>query len=100
MNLPARAPISWMARHLNGDLGEEVTDDTLFSRSPTTDRRYDPAWRRDDPPGRRAVPGQFLLRHPAVAALSLHRLRPAPAPPRRETCPTPARARPGPPRTY
>src|SRR3954454_21176305 len=28
----ARAPISWMARHLNGDLGEEVTDDALFLR--------------------------------------------------------------------
>src|SRR4051812_31036577 len=61
-----RAPIGWMARHLNGDLGEEVTDDTLLPRSPTTERRYDPAWRRDHPSGRRAVPGQFLLRHPAV----------------------------------
>src|SRR5260370_42155564 len=84
----ARAPISWMARRLNGDLGKEVTDDTLFPRSPTTDRRYDPAWRRDDPPSRRAVPGQFLLRHPAVAALSQHRLGRAPPPRRRE----PARA--------
>src|SRR5215218_8532518 len=39
---PVRAPHSWMARHLNGDLGEEVTDDTLFPRSPTADRRYGP----------------------------------------------------------
>jgi hypothetical protein len=39
----ARAPISWMARYLEGDLGEEVIDDTLFPRSPTTDRRYGPA---------------------------------------------------------
>src|SRR5947209_13598262 len=37
-----RAPFSWMARRLNGDLGEEVTDETLLPRSPTTDRRYGP----------------------------------------------------------
>ena len=42
-----------MAHDLKGDLGEEVTDDTLFSRSPTADRRYGPARRRDDPPDRR-----------------------------------------------
>ena len=33
-------PFTWMARHLNEDLGEEVSDDTLFPRSPTADRRY------------------------------------------------------------
>jgi hypothetical protein len=36
----ARAPFTWMARRLNEDLGEEVSDDTLFRRSPTADRRY------------------------------------------------------------
>src|SRR3954451_12396099 len=76
-----------MARRLNGDLGEEVTDDSLFPRSPTTDRRHDPARRRDDPPGRRPVPGQFLLRHPALAPLPRHRLGRAQAPRRRKPAP-------------
>src|SRR3954447_7928236 len=79
-----------MARHLNGGLGEEVTDDTLLPRSPTTDRRHDPAWRRDDPPDRRPVPGQHLLRHPAVAPLPQHRLGRAEATRRgREVVPLP-----------
>jgi hypothetical protein len=38
-----RAPFTWMARRLNGDLGEEVSDDTLFPRSPAADRRDGPA---------------------------------------------------------
>ena len=47
-----RAPFSWMARHLNGDSGEEATDETLLPRSPTTDRRYGSTRRRDHPPDR------------------------------------------------
>ncbi len=47
-----RAPFSWMARHLKGDFGEEVTDETLLPRSPTTHRRYGSTWRRDHPPDR------------------------------------------------
>lgn len=38
-----RAPNSWMAHDLKGDLREEVTDDTLFARSPTAGPRYGPA---------------------------------------------------------
>ena len=38
-----RAPNSWMAHDLKGDLCEEVTDDTLFARSPTAGPRYGPA---------------------------------------------------------
>src|SRR5262249_37360767 len=38
-----RAPFTRMARRLDGDLGEEVTDDTLFPRSPTADRRDGPS---------------------------------------------------------
>jgi len=39
-----RAPNSWMARHLKGDLCEEVSHESLFSGSPQADSRDGPAW--------------------------------------------------------
>src|SRR4029077_3489578 len=80
----SRAPNSWMAYDLKGDLGEEVTDDPLFSRSPTADPRDRPAGRGLLAPDRAAVPGQPLLRRATVADLPPHRLDPTPTPSRRK----------------
>src|SRR5437763_11093952 len=80
-----RAPNSWMAHGLKGDLSEEVADDTLFSRSPTAGRRYGPARRGLLAPDRSSLPGQRLLRHPAVEPVSQHQLARAPAPRRRQS---------------
>ena len=73
-----------MAYDLKGDLGEEVTDDPLFSRSPTADPRDGPARRGLLAPDRSSLPGQPLLRHPAVATLPPHRLPPTQTPWRRK----------------
>src|SRR5262249_56625721 len=79
-----RAPNSWMAYDLKGDLGEEVTHDPLFPRSPTADPRDRPAPGGLLAPDRSALPGQPLLRRPAVADLPPHRLDPTPTPSRRK----------------
>src|SRR5439155_8741042 len=84
-----RAPHSWMAYDLKGDLGEEVTDDPLFARSPTADPRDRPAGRGLLAPDRAAVPGQPLLRRATVADLPPHRLDPTPTPSRRKPRQTP-----------
>src|SRR4051812_22370493 len=76
----SRAPSSWMAHDLKGDLSEEVADDTLFSRSPTTGPRYGPARRGFLAPDRSSLPGERLLRHEAVETLSQHQLSRARAP--------------------
>src|SRR3954452_15328250 len=75
-----RAPNSWMAHPLREDLGKEVTDDSLFSRSPKTGPRYGPARRRLLAPDRSSLPGQHLLRHAAVATPPRHRLARTQAP--------------------
>src|SRR4051794_26119002 len=69
-----------MAHRLKGDLSEEVTDDTLFSRSPTADPRYGPKRRGFLAPDRSSLPGQRLLRHPAVEDVSEHPLARTQAP--------------------
>src|SRR5215467_14186403 len=74
-----------MAYDLNGDLGEEVTDDPLFPRSPTANPRDRPAPGGLRAPDRSALPGQPLVRRPAVADLSPHRLDPTPTPSRRQS---------------
>src|SRR5262249_55775678 len=86
-----RAPNSWMAYDLNGDLAEEVTHDPLFPRSPTADPPDRPAPGGLLAPDRAALPGQPLLRRPPVAALPPHRLDPTPTPWRRN----PRQTRPG-----
>ena len=59
-----------MAHDLKGDLGEEVTDDTLFSRSPTADPRYGPARRGSV----RQIARRFLVSVSFVTRLlQLHR---------------------------
>src|SRR5262249_51115038 len=80
-----RAPNSWMAYDLKGDLGEEVTHDPLFPRSPTADPPDRPAPGGLLAPDRAALPGQPLLRRPAVADRSPHRLDPTPTPSRRQS---------------
>src|SRR5436305_14712332 len=80
----SRAPNSWMAYDLKGDLGEEVTHDPLFARSPRADPRDRPAGRGLLAPDRSAVPGQPLLRRAAVADLPPHRLDLTPTPSRRK----------------
>jgi hypothetical protein len=42
--LKPRAPNSRTAHHLKGDLREEVSHESLFSRSPPADSRYGPGW--------------------------------------------------------
>jgi len=73
-----------MAHHLKGDLREEVSHESLFSRSPPTDPRYGPARGGFLAPDRSSVPGQPFFRHPAVAALPQHRLARTQTPWRRE----------------
>src|SRR4051812_50131253 len=88
-----------MAHHLKGDLGKEVTDDPLFSRSPEADPRDGPARRRLLATDRSSLPGQRLLRHAAVATPPRHRLARTQAPwrggPRRTPAGGPGGAPPG-----
>src|SRR5207248_9360285 len=79
-----RAPNSWMAYDLKGDLCEEVTDDPLFSRSPRADPRDGPARGGVLAPDRSSLPGQPVLRHPAVATRPPYGLPPTPTPSRRK----------------
>src|SRR5207248_5750584 len=73
-----------MAYDLKGDLCEEVTDDPLFSRSPRADPRDGPARGGLLAPDRSSLPGQPVLRHPAVATRPPYGLPPTPTPSRRK----------------